>query len=197
MPSHIHEFAVWTAEDSRNAYEVLGTPRLGPTSVTSSDLLQFVKPSPVAKERKKAKTHECECGKSFVNKGNLNKHKRTHNATKTAKVRMQFVKPSPVAKERKKAKCTFCGIVTRQDHLKSHMNIHSDGPRLTFECPQCGNSFGSKRTLNQHVNFAHKGKDSQTHECECGKSFVNKGNLNKHKRTHNATKTAKVRMAVG
>eukprot|EP01066_Platyproteum_vivax_P017512 Platyproteum_vivax@DN7384_c1_g1_i3.p2 len=86
-----------------------------------------------------------------------------------------------------------------QVYLLRHCNknIHSDGPRLTFECPQCGNSFGSKRTLNQHVNFAHKGKDSQTHECECGKSFVNKGNLNKHKRTHNATKTAKVRMAVG
>ncbi|KAJ8286395.1 hypothetical protein GJAV_G00038790 [Gymnothorax javanicus] len=75
------------------------------------------------------------CGKSFNQKGSLDRHMRLHMGI------------TPFA-------CTFCGKrYTRKDQLEYHIRGHTDNK--PYGCHLCGKSFPFQGTLNQHLRKKH------------------------------------------
>ncbi|KAJ8396636.1 hypothetical protein AAFF_G00017020 [Aldrovandia affinis] len=75
------------------------------------------------------------CGKSFNQKGSLDRHMRLHMGI------------TPFA-------CVFCGKrYTRKDQLEYHIRGHTDNK--PFRCHVCGKSFPFQGTLNQHLRKKH------------------------------------------
>ncbi|XP_043914497.1 zinc finger and BTB domain-containing protein 34 [Protopterus annectens] len=77
------------------------------------------------------------CGKSFNQKGSLDRHMRLHMGI------TPFV-------------CRFCGKkYTRKDQLEYHIRGHTDDK--PFRCEICGKCFPFQGTLNQHLRKNHPG----------------------------------------
>ncbi|KAL4660781.1 zinc finger and BTB domain-containing protein 34-like [Arapaima gigas] len=77
------------------------------------------------------------CGKSFNQKGSLDRHMRLHMGI------TPFV-------------CKFCGKkYTRKDQLEYHIRGHTDNK--PFHCQICGKCFPFQGTLNQHLRKKHVG----------------------------------------
>ncbi|CDQ56369.1 unnamed protein product [Oncorhynchus mykiss] len=77
------------------------------------------------------------CGKSFNQKGSLDRHMRLHMGI------TPFV-------------CKFCGKkYTRKDQLEYHIRGHTDNK--PFHCQICGKCFPFQGTLNQHLRKKHLG----------------------------------------
>ena len=77
------------------------------------------------------------CGKSFNQKGSLDRHMRLHMGI------TPFV-------------CKFCGKkYTRKDQLEYHIRGHTDDK--PFRCEICGKCFPFQGTLNQHLRKNHPG----------------------------------------
>lgn len=77
------------------------------------------------------------CGKSFNQKGSLDRHMRLHMGI------TPFV-------------CKFCGKkYTRKDQLEYHIRGHTDDK--PFRCEVCGKCFPFQGTLNQHLRKNHPG----------------------------------------
>ncbi|XP_017272779.1 zinc finger and BTB domain-containing protein 34 isoform X2 [Kryptolebias marmoratus] len=77
------------------------------------------------------------CGKSFNQKGSLDRHMRLHMGI------TPFV-------------CKFCGKkYTRKDQLEYHIRGHTDNK--PFNCQICGKCFPFQGTLNQHLRKKHMG----------------------------------------
>lgn len=77
------------------------------------------------------------CGKSFNQKGSLDRHMRLHMGI------TPFV-------------CKFCGKkYTRKDQLEYHIRGHTDNK--PFHCQLCGKCFPFQGTLNQHLRKKHMG----------------------------------------
>ncbi|XP_066568565.1 zinc finger and BTB domain-containing protein 34 [Amia ocellicauda] len=77
------------------------------------------------------------CGKSFNQKGSLDRHMRLHMGI------TPFV-------------CKFCGKkYTRKDQLEYHIRGHTDNK--PFHCEICGKCFPFQGTLNQHLRKKHMG----------------------------------------
>lgn len=77
------------------------------------------------------------CGKSFNQKGSLDRHMRLHMGI------TPFV-------------CKFCGKkYTRKDQLEYHIRGHTDNK--PFHCQICGKCFPFQGTLNQHLRKKHMG----------------------------------------
>ncbi|XP_051965163.1 zinc finger and BTB domain-containing protein 34-like [Xyrauchen texanus] len=75
------------------------------------------------------------CGKSFNQKGSLDRHMRLHMGI------TPFV-------------CKFCGKkYTRKDQLEYHIRGHTDNK--PFHCQICGKCFPFQGTLNQHLRKKH------------------------------------------
>ncbi|XP_036385524.1 zinc finger and BTB domain-containing protein 34-like [Megalops cyprinoides] len=75
------------------------------------------------------------CGKSFNQKGSLDRHMRLHMGI------------TPFA-------CKFCGKkYTRKDQLEYHIRGHTDNK--PFHCHVCGKCFPFQGTLNQHLRKKH------------------------------------------
>ncbi|KAA0713872.1 Zinc finger and BTB domain-containing protein 34 [Triplophysa tibetana] len=75
------------------------------------------------------------CGKSFNQKGSLDRHMRLHMGI------TPFV-------------CKFCGKkYTRKDQLEYHIRGHTDNK--PFNCQICGKCFPFQGTLNQHLRKKH------------------------------------------
>ncbi|XP_035248017.1 zinc finger and BTB domain-containing protein 34-like [Anguilla anguilla] len=75
------------------------------------------------------------CGKSFNQKGSLDRHMRLHMGI------------TPFA-------CIYCGKrYTRKDQLEYHIRGHTDNK--PFSCHLCGKSFPFQGTLNQHLRKKH------------------------------------------
>ncbi|KAM4664111.1 zinc finger and BTB domain-containing protein 34 [Discoglossus pictus] len=77
------------------------------------------------------------CGKTFNQKGSLDRHMRLHMGI------TPFV-------------CRFCGKkYTRKDQLEYHIRNHTD--EKPFRCEVCGKCFPFQGTLNQHLRKNHPG----------------------------------------
>ncbi|XP_068594842.1 zinc finger and BTB domain-containing protein 34 [Brachionichthys hirsutus] len=77
------------------------------------------------------------CGKTFNQKGSLDRHMRLHMGI------TPFV-------------CKFCGKkYTRKDQLEYHIRGHTDNK--PFHCQICGKCFPFQGTLNQHMRKKHMG----------------------------------------
>ncbi|XP_007909612.1 zinc finger and BTB domain-containing protein 34 [Callorhinchus milii] len=77
------------------------------------------------------------CGKSFNQKGSLDRHMRLHMGI------TPFV-------------CRFCGKkYTRKDQLEYHIRGHTDDK--PYRCELCGKCFPFQGTLNQHLRKNHPG----------------------------------------
>ncbi|KAG8447476.1 hypothetical protein GDO86_014825 [Hymenochirus boettgeri] len=77
------------------------------------------------------------CGKTFNQKGSLDRHMRLHMGI------TPFV-------------CRFCGKkYTRKDQLEYHIRGHTDDK--PFRCEVCGKCFPFQGTLNQHLRKNHPG----------------------------------------
>uniref|UniRef100_A0AAY4ETK5 Zinc finger and BTB domain-containing protein 34 n=1 Tax=Denticeps clupeoides TaxID=299321 RepID=A0AAY4ETK5_9TELE len=82
------------------------------------------------------------CGKSFNQKGSLDRHMRLHMGI------TPFV-------------CKFCGKkYTRKDQLEYHIRGHTDNK--PFHCQICGKCFPFQGTLNQHLRKKHMGSANDT-----------------------------------
>ncbi|XP_066500185.1 zinc finger and BTB domain-containing protein 34 [Hoplias malabaricus] len=85
------------------------------------------------------------CGKSFNQKGSLDRHMRLHMGI------TPFV-------------CKYCGKkYTRKDQLEYHIRGHTDNK--PFHCQICGKCFPFQGTLNQHLRKKHMGSgtDANNH----------------------------------
>lgn len=79
------------------------------------------------------------CGKTFNQKGSLDRHMRLHMGI------TPFV-------------CKFCGKkYTRKDQLEYHIRGHTDNK--PFHCQICGKCFPFQGTLNQHLRKKHLGAE--------------------------------------
>ena len=61
-----------------------------------------------------------------------------------------------IVEEGKSWKCKTCGKVNKDRHkynMRKHVEIHIKG--LSFECPDCGYSYGTRMSLNQHKKLKH------------------------------------------
>ena len=61
-----------------------------------------------------------------------------------------------IVEEGKSWKCKTCGKVNQDRHkynMRKHVEIHIKG--LSFECPDCGYSYGTRMSLNQHKKLKH------------------------------------------
>ena len=68
--------------------------------------------------------------------------------------------------------------------LQNHMNYQHKG--IDFKCKNCEKSFAEKKTLDRHVQAVHNG---QKISCElCEKSFTSKQNLKRHVQKHTKVK---------
>uniref|UniRef100_A0A8C6V6J1 Zinc finger and BTB domain containing 34 n=1 Tax=Neogobius melanostomus TaxID=47308 RepID=A0A8C6V6J1_9GOBI len=83
------------------------------------------------------------CGKTFNQKGSLDRHMRLHMGI------TPFV-------------CKFCGKkYTRKDQLEYHIRGHTDNK--PFHCQICGKCFPFQGTLNQHLRKKHMGVSESNH----------------------------------
>lgn len=83
------------------------------------------------------------CGKTFNQKGSLDRHMRLHMGI------TPFV-------------CKFCGKkYTRKDQLEYHIRGHTDNK--PFHCQICGKCFPFQGTLNQHLRKKHMGASESNH----------------------------------
>uniref|UniRef100_A0A8B9RJW1 Zinc finger and BTB domain containing 34 n=1 Tax=Astyanax mexicanus TaxID=7994 RepID=A0A8B9RJW1_ASTMX len=81
------------------------------------------------------------CGKSFNQKGSLDRHMRLHMGI------TPFV-------------CKYCGKkYTRKDQLEYHIRGHTDNK--PFHCQICGKCFPFQGTLNQHLRKKHMGSGNE------------------------------------
>ena len=65
-----------------------------------------------------------------------------------------------IVEEGKSWKCKTCGKVSKKDNnkhkkhnMRRHVEIHIEG--LSFECPDCGNSYRTRMSLDQHKKLKH------------------------------------------
>nr|XP_057908551.1 zinc finger and SCAN domain-containing protein 21-like [Doryrhamphus excisus] len=103
-----------------------------------------------------------QCDKTFVNKGNLNRHTKQHTGEKP------FI-------------CSVCGKrFSRHSNLKVHTKMHTG--EKAFPCTVCGKRFRQKGDLITHTRV-HTGE--KPFSCSiCGTTFTQNAHLKAHARTH-------------
>ena len=62
-----------------------------------------------------------------------------------------------IVEEGKSWKCKTCGKISKKEHskrnMRRHVEIHIEG--LSFECPDCGYSYRTRMSLDQHKKLKH------------------------------------------
>ncbi|XP_044748760.1 zinc finger protein 43-like [Coccinella septempunctata] len=78
----------------------------------------------------------------------------------------------------KKSKCEICGIVTRTDNMKKHIDGHNSGPRV---CESCGKTCKNIESLRSHIYYMHTTSADKFKCDQCSKSYRKKYKLESHK----------------
>ena len=124
--------------------------------------------------------HHCEvCGKGFVERNILERHKEAvHDTPETEKYKKKQIQKEPV----ERVVCPHCGSTfATKISLRNHIQVvHED---VKFECPHCNYSNGRKSNLDLHIKTKHEGL---TFPCpHCSYKATRKHNLKVHiKTTH-------------
>ena len=102
------------------------------------------------------------CGRGFSQKGNVNKHERTHTGDKPFR-------------------CNFCSkrFIEKSSAVRHERTHTGEKP---FPCTTCGKRFGQKGDMTKHRR-SHSGE--KPFPCKtCGKRFGYKGSVAVHERSH-------------
>uniref|UniRef100_A0A8D0BT53 Uncharacterized protein n=1 Tax=Salvator merianae TaxID=96440 RepID=A0A8D0BT53_SALMN len=185
-------------QNSKNSTDVenerLQNPRESERCKRSQLKTRKNKPSISMREKK----HKClQCGRSYVEKGALTKHQRTHSGVKPYKClecgmgftdRQNLTNHERIHTGEKPYKCMECGKTFRnRGTLTNHQRIHTG--EKPYKCLNCGKSFSIRSTLIKHHRI-HTGE--KPYKClKCGKSFKRKEYLTVHERTHTGEKPYK------
>ncbi|KAG2465597.1 gastrula zinc finger protein XlCGF57.1-like [Polypterus senegalus] len=141
------------------------------------------------------KSYVCpECGKLFLQRSSLNRHKRNHAGGKKpccAECGKRFSSNSALQQHarvhtgEKPYSCAECGKrFSYKSNLQSHSKIHSG--LKPYCCTECGKGFSILSGFRNHVRI-HSGE--KPYGCsECGKRFILKSGLRNHIRIHTGEK---------
>ncbi|KAM3912164.1 uncharacterized protein RB166_020655 [Leptodactylus fuscus] len=131
-----------------------------------------------------------DCGKSFMNKGNLLQHRKIHIGQRPYSCqecgehfswKSDLCEHLKTHNDDKPFVCSVCGkCFNQKSGLVRHLRIHSG--EKPFTCAVCGKCFRIKQHLVEHERI-HTGE--KPFSCtECGKCFRIRNNLYVHKRVH-------------
>ncbi|RUS73251.1 hypothetical protein EGW08_018994 [Elysia chlorotica] len=139
-----------------------------------------------------AKTYKCEqCGKVFLKKSDLARHKPSHSSEKPYKCEecgMSFSYKESLKRHNqihtKPYMCEYCGKrFLKKSDLTSHKQIHTF--KKPYMCEYCGKCCSAFQHLTKHIRTH---TFEKPYKCEiCAKCFSDQSNLVKHKRTHSHT----------
>lgn len=125
------------------------------------------------------------CDMEFENKKELDKHKRLeHRDYMCDTCGLSFEQKFALETHRKRHdsvrqfKCDYCPMeyYTRPEMLLHIKQVHLNA--FEVKCPECGLSFKTKSTLNQHIKTH---TNQRTHTCSvCGYGFKSYTHLNRH-----------------
>ncbi|XP_065226136.1 zinc finger protein 678-like [Planococcus citri] len=118
--------------------------------------------------------YKCDpCNKFYSSLSDLNKN-RSSTTLRDHSTQVSNGCQSPVCNICRK---NFCN----QRNLEKHMLIH-EGLK-PFKCAECGESFGRKFVMNQHITECHTPYHTRPYNCDvCGKRYAAQYRLNRHKR---------------